>query len=146
MTLLDLCAQCCLFKVSECVGDAWGQNNRGTTTAAKEFSSTDLSVGRKRTKTSYVAQVECLPRVGPMGDIFLASAHSLEDLLLQHPPSPHKPRSSPHFFFSFLSWQMWGRHWPFFLSFLFPFCVGVEPFLFKCHVFLISAPFAWKRL
>lgn len=40
------------------------------TAAAKEFFCIYLSVGREQTKTSYVAQVESLPRAGPVVDIF----------------------------------------------------------------------------
>lgn len=71
------------------------QDNRRTA-AAKEFLCIDLSVAWERTKTSYVVRVECLPRAGPMGDIFSAVLiHYTEDLL----PHPQQP-TGPHFFFS----------------------------------------------
>lgn len=123
------------------VGGACKQDNRGTTAASEEFffprAEPKCRRGSwERTKASDVAAVECLPRAGPMGDIFSGVLiHYAEDLL------PSAPTSS----FLFVLADVRQALWPF-LSVFFPFLfgVGVESFSPKHHVFLIPGPFAWK--
>lgn len=90
-----------------------------------------------------MAQVEYLPRAGPMGDIFLGVLiYYTEDLL----PQPPSPPLSPHFFFSIcLGRCEAGAGLSVSLS-LFHSAVGVDSFVLKCHVFFILGPFGWKFL